>query len=73
MFWNKIEQLNQVRPMVKECYRCATDCYKKRFLRHNRCIELRKRYIKALVSARVKQLSPDITVTKEGMEKLLFR
>ena len=34
---------------------------KKRFLRHNRCIELGKRYIKALASARVKQLSPVYT------------
>ena len=32
---------------------------KNAFLRHNRCIELGKRYIKALASARVKQLSPD--------------
>ena len=31
---------------------------KSAFLRHIRCIELGKRYIKALASARVKQLSP---------------
>ena len=31
---------------------------KSAFLRHNRCIELGKGYIKALASARVKQLSP---------------
>ena len=29
-------------------------------LRPNRCIELGKRYIKALASARVKQLSPEL-------------
>ena len=33
---------------------------KSAFLRHNRCIELGKRYIKALASAHVKQLSPDL-------------
>ena len=33
---------------------------KSAFLRHNRCIELGKRYIKALASARIKQLSPGV-------------
>ena len=34
---------------------------KSAFLRHNRCIELGKRYIKALASARVKQISPGLS------------
>ena len=37
---------------------------KSAFLRHNRCIELGKRYIKALASARVKQPSPGIFLSR---------
>ena len=42
------------------------------FLRHNRCIELGKRYIKALASARVKQLSPGSFQTVSRGQVLVF-
>ena len=48
MFWNKIEQLNQVRPMHnlnRNVFVAQRTVAKKRFLRHNRCIELGKRYV----------------------------
>ena len=42
---------------------------KSAFLRHNRCIELGKRYIKALASARVKQLSPGVAGSIPGFSQ----
>ena len=44
MFWNKIEQLNQVRPVNTLTLRNGL-LQKGAFLRHNRCIELGKRYV----------------------------
>ena len=48
MFWNKIEQLNQVRTMHnlnRNVFVAQWTVTKSAFLRHNRCIELGKRYV----------------------------
>ena len=44
---------------------------KSAFLRHNRCIELGKRYIKAPASAHVKQLSPEASSTIRALQRAL--
>ena len=48
MFWDKIVQLNQVRTMHnlnRNVFVAQRTVTKSAFLRHSRCIELRKRYV----------------------------